>query len=79
MRVILGVGGRLNYTQLIFIIFRFFFCELASLLKIPYNPQINTQSTFFLIYLLAMLSSMWDLRSPTGDQTCAPCSGSVES
>ena len=77
--MILGVGGRLHYTQLIFIIFRFYFCELASLLKIPYNPQINTQSTFFLIYLLAMLSNMWDLRSPTRDQTCVPCRGSVAS
>ena len=77
--MILGMGGRLNYTQLIFIILRFYFCEIASSLKIPYNPQINTQNTFFLIYLLAMLSNMWDLRSPTRDQTCASCSGNVES
>ena len=30
-------------------------------------------------YLLAMLQSMWDLSSPTRDQTCNFCIGSVES
>ena len=41
-------------------------------------------STVILFYLFiyfggAMLHSMWDLSSPTRDQTRAPCSGSMES
>ena len=31
-----------------------------------------------IFFFLALLCSMWDLSSPTRDQTCAPCSGSVE-
>ena len=34
---------------------------------------------FSLFFFFAMLCVMWDLSSPTRDQTCAPCIGRVES
>ena len=34
---------------------------------------------FFVLLFLAMLHGVWDLSSPTRDQTCAPCIGSAES
>ena len=34
--------------------------------------------SYIYIYL-ATLCVMWDVGSPIGDQTCAPCSGSMES
>ena len=50
--------------------------ELGSGLQCPL--QILSRG-FFVYLFLAELSSMWDLSSLTRDQTCGPCSGSVES
>ena len=35
--------------------------------------------SFYLFYFLASLQAMWDLSSPTKDQTCGPCNGSADS
>ena len=37
------------------------------------------KSHSFVFFFFPTPSGMWDLSSPTGDQICAPCSGSVES
>ena len=33
---------------------------------------------YFFFYFLAMPQGRWDLSSPTGNRTCTPCSGSLE-
>ena len=33
---------------------------------------------FYLIYLLAVMHSIWDLSSQIGDRTHTPCTGSAE-
>ena len=34
---------------------------------------------FLGFFFFSMTHGMWDLSSPTRDQTCAPCNGTVES
>ena len=49
--------------------------------KVVYREKSKKLVLFFghFIFFLAMLCSMWDLSSPTRDQTHAPCIGSMES
>ena len=53
------------------------------LTQLPSKPkQVLRSSTlwlFSLVYFVAALRGMWDLSSPAGDRTCAPCIGNLES
>ena len=42
-----------------------------------FSKNSPTLSFFLNFFCVAILRGMWDLRSPTRDWTCAPCSGSA--
>ena len=44
-----------------------------------YWKTFQSEMLCFHFFFFAMLCVMWDLSSPTRDQTCAPCIGRVES
>ena len=48
-------------------------------LSLPIAPLYFLSLFFCFFIFLATPSGMWNLSSLTGDQTCAPCSGSMES
>ena len=52
------------------------FKDVTDLVQ-PHQKEVD--SFFLFIYLLATLHDMWDLSSPTWDQTCALCIGSPDS
>ena len=53
-------------------------CHHCSLDVFVNNAKWNIY-IFFHLFFLAMLHSLWDLSSPSRDQTWAPCSGSTVS
>ena len=54
--------------------------KIPMMFTLPPIPKSSSICAFiFIIYFLAMPSGMWDLSSPTRDQTHAPSIGSSES
>ena len=60
--------------------------DLNGRLETKKHPEENIRtlfdinySIFLSVWFLATLRSMWDISSPTRDQTCKPCAGSMES
>ena len=53
--------------------------SVSFFLRFDSRHLILNGAIHFFILFLTVLHSMWDLGSPTRDQTCTPCSGSAES
>ena len=71
-----------HLSQLVYL-FRgnYFYCFFFgdSFQKYSKHTLINKMFLFPMIFFLALPRGMWDLSSPTRDETRAPCSGSAES